>query len=171
MRPAGVRFRGVTPDIVERLTSRQFIAELVVARGRAADGKDPDGILACHVPGSRDEHGINNGTIEELVDYLRTHNYADDRYGAQQHTIANVLTEFDSSDLARTESYHLAHHRMTIDGVDLDVLIGGRYLDVCQRIDGRWLIRSRTVVYDWSRTTPATTPTVRPGATTILEDT
>lgn len=147
-----------TTDLVDRLSSNQLIVELLAARGRAADAKDPDAIVACHVPGSRDAHGINNGTIEQLAQYLRTHNYADKRYGAQQHTIANILIKFDSADVARTESYHLAHHRLHLEGTAVDVLIGGRYLDRCERIDGRWLIRSRAVVYDWSGSETATTP-------------
>jgi len=112
--------------------------------------------VAEHVPGSRDEHGIFAGTIEQFADWLRRNNYSDSRYGPQRHTVSNVLVDFDSSDSARVESYHLAYHRLVLDAGEYDVDIGGRYLDVCERLDGRWLLRSRTVVYDWSRSSPAT---------------
>ena len=62
-------------------------------RGRAADAKDPAAIVAEHVPGSRDSHGMFNGTIEEFAEYLRTHNYQDKRYGPQRHTICNLLID------------------------------------------------------------------------------
>jgi 3-phenylpropionate/cinnamic acid dioxygenase small subunit len=141
---------------VETLRACRQIEELLARRGRAADAKDPDAILAEHVPGSRDEHGIFDGTIEEFTDFLRRNNYSDGRYGPQRHTVSNVLVELDAPDSARVESYHLAYHRLVLDSGEYDVDIGGRYLDVCERLDGRWLLRSRAVVYDWSRSSPAT---------------
>jgi hypothetical protein len=141
---------------VQTLLARKQIEDLLVRRGRAADAKDPDAILAEHIPGSRDEHGIFDGTIEQFAEYLRQNNYRDSRYGPQRHTISNVLVDFDSPDVARAESYHLAYHRIVLDSGEYDVDIGGRYLDVCERFEGRWFLRSRTVVYDWSRSSPAT---------------
>jgi hypothetical protein len=150
----------------EELAARQQIVELVHRRGRAADAKDPDAIVACHLPGSRDAHGIFDGTIEEFGQYLRTHNYADPRYGLQRHTVSNVLVDCDcdSADAARVESYHLAYHRIVLGDVEHDVQIGGRYLDQVERVNGRWLIRSRTVVYDWSRSARATAGAARSAA-------
>jgi hypothetical protein len=144
---------------VAELLARLEIEQLLTRRGRAADSKDPDAILREHVPGSLDTHGIFDGTIEEFVEYLRTHNYRDERYGPQRHTISNVLIEFDSDTRARVESYHLAYHRIVLDPVAYDVRIGGRYLDRCERVGGRWQLSSRQVVYDWSRSSPATNPT------------
>jgi hypothetical protein len=149
---------GMTVDVrtVEKLVAQRQIEALLTRRGRAADAKNPDAILAEHVPGSTDEHGIFDGTIEQFVDYLRENNYRDKRYGPQRHTVSNVLIDFDSPQRALVESYHLAYHRLVLDSGEYDVDIGGRYLDVCERLDGRWLLRSRTVVYDWSRASPAT---------------
>jgi SnoaL-like domain len=149
---------------LRELLARRSIEELITRRGRAADAKDPDAIVAEHVPGSRDTHGIFDGTIEEFADYLRTHNYQDDRYGTQRHTISNVLIDFDSPDLARVESYHLAYHRLVLSSGPFDVHVGGRYLDRCEQVGGRWLLSSRQVVYDWSSSSPAT-------ADAILEET
>ncbi len=136
---------------VEALLARQEIETLLVDRGRAADAKDPDAIVALHVPGSRDTHGIFDGTIEAFAQYLRENNYRDGRYGAQRHTVSNVLIQFDGADRAHVESYHLAYHRLVLDSGSYDVQIGGRYLDVCERRFGRWLLARRSVVYDWSR--------------------
>jgi 3-phenylpropionate/cinnamic acid dioxygenase small subunit len=145
-------------DAVRELVARKQIEEVLIRRGRGADAKDPDAIVTAHVPGSRDTHGIFDGTIEQFAEFLRTHNYQDDRYGSQRHTIGNVLVEFESPDTARVESYHLAYHRLVLDGLSYDVEIGGRYLDICTRRSGQWLIDSRAVVYDWSRSSPATEP-------------
>jgi hypothetical protein len=143
----------------DELAARAAIERLLVERGRATDAKDPDAILRAHVRGTTDTHGIFDGTIEQFVEYLRTHNYIDDRYGLQRHTISNIIIDFDASDAARVESYHLAYHRLQFDDGDFDVHVGGRYLDRCQRqSDGRWLLSSRAVVYDWSRSSPVEAP-------------
>jgi hypothetical protein len=135
---------------LHELASKQAITALLHRRGRATDAKDTNAIVREHVPGSRDTHGIFDGTIEEFVEYLRTHNYADERYGLQRHTISNVLIEFLSPTSAAVESYHLAYHRLILDSTTYDVLIGGRYFDQCVERNGRWLLESRSVIYDWS---------------------
>jgi hypothetical protein len=149
------------PTSADELAARRGIERLLAERGRAADAKDPEGILRAHVRGTTDTHGIFDGTIEEFVEYLRTHNYSDPRYGVQRHTISNVVIDFDTCDSARVESYHLAYHRLHLDGGNVDVQVGGRYLDRCERqADGRWLLSSRAVVYDWSRSSPVRAPSI-----------
>ncbi len=143
----------------EELHARAHIARLLMRRGRAADAKDPDAIVAEHVPGSRDSHGVFNGTIEEFAEYMRTHNYQDERYGPQRHTISNILIEFDSPSRARAESYHLAFHRIVLASGSYDVYIGGRYLDRCELSGDRWLLASRHVIYDWTNSSLVCEPT------------
>jgi hypothetical protein len=166
------------PDAVDRLIAIDAIRDLLVRRGRAADGKSPETIVAQHVPGSRDTHGIFDGTIEEFAEFLRTHNYQDERYGIQRHTIGNVLLNWRTDHLVEVESYHLAYHRIVIDGTEHDVHVGGRYLDLCTRLDAGWRLLSRAVVYDWSRSSPAirndlpdTPPRHRPLGETVSEAT
>lgn len=151
-------------DAVDELIARSEIEQLLMRRGRAADAKDPDAIVVEHVPGSRDAHGIFDGTIEEFVEHLRTHNYRDPRYGAQRHTVTNVVIQFNSSSSASVESCHLAYHRIELASGSFHVYIGGRYLDRCARVAGRWLLASRTVVYDWSRSMRAVDLTIRRNA-------
>ena len=167
---------GMTVDVrtVENLVAHRQIEALLTRRGRAADAKDPDAILAEHVRGSTDEHGIFGGTIEQFVDYLRANNYRDSRYGPQRHTVSNVLIDFESPERARVESYHLAYHRLVLGSGEYDVDIGGRYLDVCELRDGCWLLRSRTVVYDWSRSSLASNsrpPQVFSGGPMTIDET
>ena len=122
-------------------------------RGRAADAKDPDAIVRQHVPGSRDTHGIFDGTIEEFGEYLRTHNYSDPRYGPQRHLVSQPA---DRADLAvrglRRSRYHIAYHRIelpvglvTRSTSAVDISTAANWSTV------RWLLASRTVIYDWSR--------------------
>lgn len=140
-----------TAGRLAELQARQRIVELLTRRGRAADAQDPDAILAEHVPGSRDTHGIFDGTVEEFVEHLRVHHYARGTYGLQRHTVGNVVVDLDPPDRARAESYHLAYHRLELADGPRDVVIGGRYLDRCAVYDGQWRLSHRSVVYDWSR--------------------
>ena len=67
----------------------------------------------------------------------------------QRHTISNVLIDFTSSTTAEAESYTSP----TIDRLpsgSFDVHIGGRYRPL-RATGGRWLLASRSVIYDWSR--------------------
>src|ERR1700735_945767 len=116
-------------DAVDELIARSQIEQLLIRRGRAADAKDPAAISREHVPGSRDAHGIFDGTIEEFVEHLRTHNYCDPRYGPQRHTVTNPVIDFTSPSTANVESYHLAYHRLELTDGSFHVHIGGRYLD------------------------------------------
>ena len=44
------------------------------------------------------------------------------------------------------------------DDTELQSWIGGRYLDTMTFRDGRWAIADRKVVFDWSRSDPASAP-------------
>jgi hypothetical protein len=66
------------------------------------------------------------------------------------HNICNELIRVDG-DVAHSESYLVAYHRVEHDGQDLDWVLGARYIDRFEQRDGSWRIAQRTVVYDWQR--------------------
>lgn len=140
------------------LAAREEIRTMLMSRGRASDAKDADAILRVHVPGSKDSHGMFDGSVEDFAEFLRTHNYVDQRYGVQRHTVSNILIDFDSATTARAESYHLAFHRIDLSSGSFDLFIGGRYLDRCQLHAGQWLLSDRQVLYDWSGSSPIAAP-------------
>lgn len=58
-------------------------------------------------------------------------------------------------DEAGAETYFLAVARTTDDdGVEMCNQLGGRYIDKLYRKNGRWLIKHRCVIRDWSISTP-----------------
>jgi hypothetical protein len=60
-----------------------------------------------------------------------------------------------TGDEAGAETYFLAVSRDTRpDGVEMCNQLGGRFVDKLQREDGRWLIKHRIVVRDWSISVP-----------------
>jgi hypothetical protein len=78
-------------------------------------------------------------------------------YSATQHFIGNLLIEVDG-DSASSETYFVARQRFGHDGMDYDFVIAGRYLDRWERRGGAFRISSRTLVWDWMRTDPVSTP-------------
>jgi hypothetical protein len=60
------------------------------------------------------------------------------------------LIEVDG-DVARSESYLVAYHRVEHDGREFDSLLGARYVDRFERRSGEWRIAQRSVIVDWER--------------------
>lgn len=135
--------------------SRQEIIDLLHRRARAADRCDLELLAACHSPGSTDNHGFFAGTTEALVAKLAEREAQGPACLAKMHRIGNVLIDL-AGDQAFCETYHVAHESYSRAEGATDHVIVGRYLDELSRRSGRWLISSRSVVYDWSRTLAAT---------------
>ena len=53
-------------------------------------------------------------------------------------------------DTARGEIYCLVFHTFAGPEQDIDVIIGGRYLDTYTKHDGRWKFSQRTIMADWA---------------------
>lgn len=51
-------------------------------------------------------------------------------------------------DAAEGEVYTIATHTFVADGRDVDVIVGGRYLDRYEKRDGTWKILERVIVTD-----------------------
>lgn len=66
------------------------------------------------------------------------------------HSLANSLVEIDG-DRARAETYVTAFHVVGPPGEEIEMVVGGRYLDRLVRNDGGWLIAERLYVMDWNR--------------------
>jgi SnoaL-like domain len=55
-----------------------------------------------------------------------------------------------SGDNAEGEIYTIATHTMAGADGDVDVVVGGRYLDKYEKRDGAWRFVERTIVTDWA---------------------
>ena len=143
-----------------RLESRHAIHEVLMRYCRAIDRLDVPLLRSCYHQGSWDDHGHYKGDGHEFAEFI-VRSLAE-RAHHTTHAVANVLIEMDAvdADLARAESYALAHLRRTDPlGVEWLDLFSGRYPDCFERRDGTWRITERVVVHDWSASTvldPAT---------------
>jgi len=68
------------------------------------------------------------------------------------HTLGQSFIQIDG-DHASAETYFIAvQHRKDTDGTPLCEQLGGRYVDRLERSKGRWQIKHRIAVRDWSIT-------------------
>jgi SnoaL-like domain len=72
-----------------------------------------------------------------------------------QHNISNTFVHI-TGDTARAETNCVALHLIPTPDSEVEVVVGGRYLDRFEKREGRWLIAERLYVMDWNRTAPAT---------------
>ena len=147
-------------DALREYAIKREVLDLLNWRALGADRFDPDLMRACHPLDATDNHGTYQGPMHGFIDDLVRRMGSGPVCLAKEHVVANALFEFRSDDELFVESYHVAHERFVEPRGPVDYHIGGRYLDVVRRIDGRWLIQHRDIVYDWSRVMPATPPAV-----------
>jgi len=131
------------------------ILDLLHARARGADRFDVALMRACHPADATDNHGTYQGPMHGFLDQLETAMQSGPPCRSKLHIVANALFDRLGDDIF-VESYHVAHETFELPGGVTDYRIGGRYLDTFRRVDGRWLIQHRDIVYDWSRVLPAT---------------
>jgi hypothetical protein len=134
---------------VRRLRDHEEIRQLLYRYARGVDRADAGIIGSVYAAGGTDRHGPFDGPGEEfaqvVVDAARPVWEA-----VGNHHITNIYIETDG-DEARAETYFLACHPHNHNGPVEMAVMSGRYLDHLVRADGRWGIRRRQVITDWSR--------------------
>jgi ketosteroid isomerase-like protein len=141
---------------------RLAIRELFDAYAHCADRRDADGqkalftddtVFAVHMAGEG-----NDATYVLLGRESLTPVFADlNRYEATMHFNGQSTVTLDG-DHATGESYTIAHHVSTDDGVRKMMVAWLRYLDVFAKIDGSWYFAERKLILDWSEERTITAP-------------
>lgn len=117
------------------------------------DRCDEGHMASVYLDDSWDDHGSVQATGAEFA-RIMTRRILDETE-TLSHMLGQSLIEVDG-DAAGAETYFLAVMRNTTkDGRRLCNQLGGRFLDRLVREDGRWRIKERVVVRDWSLTAPA----------------
>jgi hypothetical protein len=143
----------VTP---EEAADRLALRELFDAYAHCADRRDAEGQMALftddtdfivHMDGEGSEptyalHGRD--ALAPVFDDLN-------RYEATTHFNGQSTVTIDR-DHATGESYTLAHHIFSEQGVRKMMVASLRYLDTFAKIDGRWYFAERRLILDWSET-------------------
>nr|WP_232003739.1 nuclear transport factor 2 family protein [Mycobacterium sp. 1465703.0] len=129
------------------MLDRDELHALVNSYCRAVDRADYAGLRELYHPDATDSHGsFSTGGVEQFIAQLRA---AEPYVRVSQHnvTTTNFVVEGDT---ARGEIYCLVFHTFAGPEHDIDVIIGGRYLDTYTRHDGHWKFMQRTIVADWA---------------------
>lgn len=71
------------------------------------------------------------------------------------HRISNTIIEL-AGDRARAETGCVALHILGEPGAEVEMTVGGRYLDTLERRGRSWRIVERFYVMDWNRQVPTT---------------
>lgn len=131
------------------LADKQRMHESLLRYCRGTDRVVAELMLQLFRPGATTRHGGFEGRIEDFVaDYVvRIKQTAT----AVTHALANVLIEIDEDgESASSESYFICYLGREHQGARLIDVMGGRYVDRWQRVDGRLCVADRVVVHDWS---------------------
>ena len=129
------------------MLARDELHRLVTAYCRAVDRADYEALRSLYHPDATDSHGsFSTGGVEQFIAQLQA---AEPYVRVSQHNITttNFVIEEDT---ARGEIYCLVFHTFAGPKHDIDVVIGGRYLDWYTQHDGQWKFMQRTIVADWS---------------------
>ena len=134
------------------LADRLAIDEVLVRYCRGIDRCDADELRSVFTPDAVLDYGsgpqARDGMVDQLIAGLRAMRLT-------QHSISNALVEIDG-DRARAETYCTALHILGLPGQEIEMVVGGRYLDRLERREDGWQIAERLYVMDWNRQGPAT---------------
>jgi SnoaL-like domain len=140
----------------QETADRLAIRTLFDAYAHSADRRDAEGQKALFTADTRfavhmDGEGSEPTYVLEGRGAL-TPVFADlNRYEVTTHFNGQSTVVIDE-DRATGESYTIAHHVFTEDGVRKMMVASLRYLDVFAKVDGRWYFAERDLILDWSET-------------------
>jgi len=138
-------------DITE-VADRLAIAETLALYCRGIDRCDADQLAAVFTPDAHLDYGSGAAPIAETIAGLMT---GLGTMRLTQHNITNTVMRLDG-DTAKAETNCVALHLIPTPEGEIELVVGGRYLDRLVKREGRWQIAERLYVMDWNRTSPAT---------------
>jgi len=134
------------------LADRLAIAETLALYCRGIDRCDADQLAAAFTPEAVIDYGDGAHPVAAVIPGLMA------GLGSMrltQHNITNTVIRI-TGDTARAETNCVALHIIPAPDGEVELTVGGRYLDTLARREGRWLIAERLYVMDWNRSVPAT---------------
>ncbi|GLP76813.1 hypothetical protein TUM20983_39230 [Mycobacterium antarcticum] len=137
----------VDPLLQEMLDEYQ-LRTLVHAYCRAVDRGQLESLRNLYHPDAEDSHGaFSKGSADDFIGQLAA---ARPYLRSMQHHVTTVNFAIDG-EVAEGEIYTIATHTLIAGDRDVDVVVGGRYLDKYEKRDGSWKFTERATVTDWAR--------------------
>jgi ketosteroid isomerase-like protein len=139
-----------TDTVLQEMIDEFELRKLVHAYCRAVDRGDFAQVRNLYHHDAVDAHGGFTGSAGSTADDFVAQLAATRRYiRSMQHHITTVNFAI-SGRAAEGEIYTIATHTLAGRDRDLDVVVGGRYLDKYEKRDDAWKLVERTIVTDWA---------------------
>lgn len=123
------------------------LRKLVHSYCRFVDRGDIERLRGLYHLDAHDDHGaFSAGTADDFLSELAA---ARPYIRSMQHNITTVNFAI-SGDSAEGEIYSVATHTFIAGDHDVDVMVGGRYLDEYEKRAGTWKFTERKIVTDWA---------------------
>jgi hypothetical protein len=137
-----------TESPLQEMLDEFQLHKLVHTYCRAVDRGDFATLRGLYHPDAEDAHGeFSTGSVD---DFLGTLIASRPHIRCMQHNITTVNFAI-SGDSAEGEIYTTAVHTFAAGDHDVDVIVGGRYLDKYEKRSDTWKILRRTIVTDWAQ--------------------
>jgi SnoaL-like domain len=139
----------VSPDApLQEMLDEFQLRKLVHAYCRAVDRGDIETLHGLYHHDAKDHHGaFSAGSVQNFLDGLVA---ARPHLRSMQHHVTTVNFAL-SGDHAEGEIYSIATHTFNAGDRDVDVIVGGRYLDKYEKRADTWKFTERVIVTDWAR--------------------
>jgi hypothetical protein len=141
-------------DMTE-IADRLAIAEVLARYCRGIDRCDAALLAEVFTPDARIDYGDGAKSPAETIPGLMA------GLGAMrltQHNIANTVIRLTGA-TAKAETNCVALHLIPSPDGEIELVVGGRYLDTLAKSAEQWRIAERLYVMDWNRTAPSTMQT------------
>ena len=137
---------------LQEVADKQDIYEVLTRYSHGVDRCDLEMLKSAYWPDGTDDHGTFSGNAMEFCEGL-----IPPLKGMKQtmHNIGSHLIDL-RGDEAKVQSYCVAYHQLAGPDGDIEMVVGGRYLDRMTKRDGEWRIQERVYVMDWNRNGPST---------------
>jgi uncharacterized protein (TIGR02246 family) len=141
-------------ELLQQAQDRAEIEALMWRYVRALDALDADAYAAAFTPdgtfGSGQTARNGRAELKQMVTELNEGRAAREAKGEpatppMYHVIANHSIEFIDRDHARYHAYWMTVFGAAGEGTTPRVAAAGRSIDMLERVDGEWLIKSRNV--------------------------
>jgi hypothetical protein len=133
---------------LQSLLDKQAITENLLRFCRGCDRFDLNLLESVYWPEAIDDHGAYVGPASVFAKSV-----CDTKaiYNALSHKISPPLIELCGNQ-AKVETYFLCMviHNSEYEMGEADYMIGGRYMDLCEKRGGEWKILRRMVIWDWN---------------------
>lgn len=141
-------------DDMQEMLEHYRITRLISEYCHGCDRMDEVRMAAVYARDSWDDHGLNKMPGQDYSRQAMAHRATID--DSLSHHLGQSLVRIDG-DRAGADTYFIATiRRVDDDGIERLHQLGGRYVDHLIREDGRWKIKKRITVRDWSISLPLT---------------